>query len=97
MSKIALTDIYIRALPSPSKGQTEVWDAKLAGFGIGDLMTSGRQRPEQSKTRTRAASPFNAIGKIGLIEIGQHRQQAASALVVAIGHGRVRTTRSPFL
>ena len=34
MPKIALTDISIRALKPPDKGQTDYWDQHLTGFGV---------------------------------------------------------------
>ena len=32
--KIQLTDVYIRKMAAPERGQVDIWDAKISGFGI---------------------------------------------------------------
>jgi hypothetical protein len=34
VAKIALTDVSVRALQPPEKGQKTYWDSSLSGFGI---------------------------------------------------------------
>jgi integrase len=32
--KIQLTDVFLRKMKSPERGQTDIWDAKVPGFGV---------------------------------------------------------------
>ena len=32
--KIQLTDVYIRKMAAPERGQVDIWDAKISGFGL---------------------------------------------------------------
>jgi hypothetical protein len=71
-----LTDIGIRALPLPDKGQKTHYDATLKGFGV---------RVSQGGTKSfvlqhGADRQLTTIGKVGIITLAQARDEAKRLL-----------------
>jgi len=79
MPKTALTDIAIRALKPPGKGQRTYWDLTLAGFGC-------RLSQGGSKTfvvRAGGNARQTTIGRYGVITLSDARTAAKRLLAEA--------------
>lgn len=78
MTRLALTDLTIKNLPLPAKGQTRYWDATLPGFGI--RVSQGGARTwivldPRSKTRSQ-----ETIGRYPLVSLQDARGEAKRLL-----------------
>lgn len=76
MTSHALTDVAIRALPLPEKGQRTHWDSVVPGFGV---------RVSQGGTRTFVLMhgrnrQLSTIGRVGIITLAEARQKAKHTL-----------------
>jgi hypothetical protein len=74
MPKIALTDITLRNLPPPQKGQQDIWDAGFPAFGV---------RVSQGGSKTFVLNIHNsrrAIGRYPVISLAQARSEARRML-----------------
>lgn len=74
MPKIAISDLTLRALPVPPKGQVDFWDAKLPSFGV---------RVSQGGSKTFVLKVHNArraIGRYPLISLSAARTEAKRLL-----------------
>src|SRR5208282_4682000 len=71
-----LTDISIRALKPPERGQTKYFDDTLTGFGV---------RISQGGTKTYflmhgRARTLTTIGRVGIVSLAQARDKAKTIL-----------------
>ena len=76
MTQVQLTEVTIRNLPLPEKGQRTYLDNSLKGFGV-------RVSQGGSKTFTLMFGKdrqLNTIGRFGVISLAQARQQAREIL-----------------
>lgn len=83
MPKLALSDLKLRSLPTPEKGQKDYWDASLPGFGI---------RISQGGSKTFILNIDNArrtIGRFGILSLAEARGEAKRILAERT-LGRVR-------
>jgi integrase len=74
MPKIALTDITLRNLPAPEKGQQDIWDVGFPAFGV---------RVSQGGSKTFVLNIHNsrrAIGRYPVITLAQARSEARRML-----------------
>lgn len=74
MAKTSLSDIGIRALPLPEKGQRNYWDEKLPSFGV---------RVSQAGSKTfilNSDNTFITIGKFGVLSLAAARAEAKRLL-----------------
>jgi integrase len=83
MPRIAFTDIGLRSLPAPSKGQADYWDAKFPAFGC-RVSSGGTKTFVLNIHKTR-----RTIGRYGLITLGQAREEA-KRLLAERTLGRIR-------
>lgn len=70
MSKIILNDALIRALEAPARGQIDVWDASVRGFGI---------RVSQGGSKTfilNQGGVRRTLGRFGDVSLAQARHEA---------------------
>lgn len=70
MPTIALSDMTVRTLPSPAKGQLAYWDDKLPSFGV---------RVSQGGSKTfvvKISNRFQALGRFGVITLSEARTVA---------------------
>lgn len=91
MPKIQLTDISIRALKPPAKGQTTYWDKSLAGFGV-------RVSPGGAKTFVLvhgATRQRTTIGRHSVISLADARTEA-KRILAELTLGKARPTRISF-
>jgi hypothetical protein len=72
--KIALTDVSVRAIPAPARGQTTVWD-KLSPLGV---------RVSQGGSKTFivmvASGQRRVIGRFGILTLAEARTEAKRVL-----------------
>ena len=83
MAKVFFSDVGIRSLPIPEKGQRSYWDPKLPSFGI---------RVSQAGSRTFVLNKNNSlitIGRYGIINLSEARAEA-KRLLAEFTLGRVR-------
>ena len=78
MTKSTLTDITIRQLLPPPKGQVDIWDSKLPGFGV--RLTSRGTRTFFLLYRYRGRSRRLHLGRYPDTNLAQARDKAADAL-----------------
>lgn len=76
MPQVQLTEITIRNLPTPDKGQRMYFDRSMAGFGV---------RVSQGGTKTfalmtGARRQLRTIGRVGVVSLAQARQRAREML-----------------
>ena len=74
MPKIAISDLTLRALAVPPRGQVDFWDTKLPNFGI---------RVSQGGSKTFILKVYNArrtIGRYPLISLSEARTEAKRIL-----------------
>ena len=94
MGKASLTDLLVKALPSPAAGQTEVWDVKMPGFGI-------RISPSGTKAfvlvyRFQGRSRRLTLGRYPSMSLAEARAQAHQALVdLAGGNDPIAVKQAP--
>lgn len=86
MPKVALSDIAIRNLPVPDKGQRDTWDASFPAFGV---------RVSQGGSKTFILNIYNSrrsIGRYGVISLAEARAEAKRILAEkTLGKGRPQT------
>src|SRR5438477_12657916 len=78
MPKISLTDITLRNLPIPAKGQQDIWDTSFPAFGV---------RVSQGGSKTFVLNVHNsrrAIGRYPVISLAQARSEARRLLAEKI-------------
>jgi hypothetical protein len=80
VAKISFTDVSIRNLAPPAKGQQSYWDKELAGFGL--RMSQGGSKTwiildPRSKIRTQ-----ETIGRYPLVTLKEARQEARTRLAL---------------
>lgn len=83
MAKIEFSDVKLRSLPVPAKGQSAFWDAKLPSFGI---------RVSQGGSKTFVLNRNNTlltIGKFGVLSLAEARTEARK-LLAEFTLGKVR-------
>jgi Arm DNA-binding domain len=83
MAKIAFTDVGLRSLTAPPKGQISYWDEKLPSFGC---------RISQGGTKTfvlNRKNSFFTIGRFPTISLSQARTEA-KRLLAEFTLGKVR-------
>lgn len=84
MPKILLTDISIKSLNAPDKGQVTYWDDKLTGFGC--RLSQGGQKTFIVMYGPRDARRRKVIGKYPLIALKTARDEAKKILAsLALG------------
>jgi len=93
VAKIALTDVTLKTLPLPLKGQKSYWDAAVPGFGVrvsqGGAKTFVVLDP---RARVRVAE---SIGRYPRISLQDARQDARRRLAEAtLGKGSARPVRA---
>jgi integrase len=74
MAKIHLSDVGLRSLPPPAKGQRSYWDAKLPTFGV---------RVSQGGTKTFVLNRGNSlitIGRFPVLSLSEARAEAKRRL-----------------
>lgn len=76
MTSNALTDVAVRALQTPEKGQKTYWCGNLSGFGV---------RVSQGGTKTFVlmhgrSRQLTTIGRVGIISLAEARGKAKSIL-----------------
>ena len=74
MAKIAFSDVGLRSLPVPAKGQVKYWDEKLPSFGC---------RVSQAGSKTFILNRNNSyitIGRFGIISLADARSEAKRLL-----------------
>ena len=74
MPKIAFSDVKLRSLPLPEKGQTDYWDTTLASFGL---------RVSQGGAKTFVLNMHNrrhTIGRYPVISLSEARTEAKRLL-----------------
>lgn len=92
MSKIAFSDLAIRNLPAPERGQSRYWDASLSGFGL--RVSQGGSKTfvvldPRAKVRTQ-----ETIGRYPIISLAEARAEAKRRLAEAtLGKHRPRSMR----
>lgn len=90
MSKVSLSDLTVKNLPLPVKGQARYWDASLPGFGI--RVSQGGAKTwivldPRSKVRTQ-----ETIGRYPLISLQDARSEAKRLLAEkTLGKHRARS------
>ncbi len=89
MAKIALTDVSVRALRPPEKGQKTYWDSSLSGFGI--RVSQGGAKTwivldPRSKIRTQ-----ETVGRYPLISLKMAREEVRNRLADATLHTTVKS------
>lgn len=82
MRRQLLTDIAIRSLKSPARGQVEVWDAKLPGFGV-------RISPQGTKSfvllyRVAGRPRRLTLGRFPVVGLAKARKLAMEALTAVV-------------
>ncbi len=93
MSKHALTDILIKSLAAPQSGQTEVWDAKIPGFGV-RISPSGTKAfvvLYRHKGRPRRLS----LGRYPALSLAEARRRAHEAIATVAGGDDPSQERGP--
>jgi integrase len=76
VTNAALTELAVRALQAPEKGQKTYWDGSLAGFGV---------RVSQGGTKTFVLMhgrnrQLTTIGRVGIITLAEARGKARNVL-----------------
>lgn len=76
MTNATLTDVAVRALPPPQKGQKTYWCSSVPGFGV---------RVSQGGTKTFVlmhgrSRQLTTIGRVGIITLGEARGKAKNLL-----------------
>ncbi|MEA2991589.1 MAG: hypothetical protein QOD40_509, partial [Alphaproteobacteria bacterium] len=74
MAKVAFSDVSLRSLKPPERGQVCYWDAKFPGFGC---------RVSQGGSKTfilNRNNNFISLGKFGVIGLSQARNEARRLL-----------------
>src|SRR5208282_4415315 len=83
MAKIAFSDVKLRSLSPPDRGQIAFWDEKLPSFGI---------RVSQGGSKTFVLNRNNTlltIGKFGVLTLAKARTEA-KRMLAEFTLGRVR-------
>ena len=87
--RVNLTDITIRNLKAPEKGQRTYLDKNLPGFGV-------RISQGGTKTYTLMHGPnreLTTIGRVGIITLAQARERGRD--ILAEEHLGIRRTKAP--
>lgn len=90
MANLLFTDVSLRALPAPSQGQVDYFDASLAGFGL-------RVSQKGSKaffllTGKKNNRRRHGLGRFGIILLAQARAEAKKKLAeLTLGLGQDQT------
>src|SRR5438874_998678 len=74
MAKAAFSDVFLRSIQAPPKGQFCVWDEKLPSFGI---------RVSQGGSKTfilNRGNNFITIGRFGVLKLAEAREEAKKLL-----------------
>lgn len=91
MPKIAFSDVGLRGLAPPAKGQFEVWDNKLPAFGL---------RVSQGGTKTFILRRNNSritLGRFGIITLSEARTAAKRVLAeFTLGRSRPHSVTYPY-
>jgi integrase len=90
MAKTAFSDVFIRSLQPPAKGQKSYWDEKLPCFGL---------RVSQGGSKTFVLNRDNSlltIGRFGVLSLAEARTEA-KRLMAERTLGRVRPQSLTFL
>ncbi|MDR3472901.1 MAG: integrase arm-type DNA-binding domain-containing protein [Devosia sp.] len=88
MPQITLTDVSVRALRLPDKGQVTYWDTALPGFGV---------RVSQGGTKTfvlvaGANRKRATLGRVGVVSLAEARAEAKHQLALrTLGHIKEKT------
>jgi hypothetical protein len=89
--KIAFSDVGLRGLVPPARGQFEVWDNKLPAFGL---------RVSQGGTKTFILRRNNSritLGRFGIITLSEARTDAKRVLAeFTLGKSRPRSVTYPY-
>jgi integrase len=84
MAKAAFSDVFLRSVQPPSKGQFCLWDEKLPSFGL---------RVSQGGSKTfilNSRGTFVTIGRFPLLSLSQARTEAKKLLAEnTLGRGRL--------
>lgn len=84
MATTALTDMAIRNLTIPTRGQTETWDSRIPGFGI--RVSAAGTRSFVLVYRFRGRSRRLTLGRYPTVSLADARKLASQALrEVALG------------
>ncbi len=79
MAKDTLTDLKIKKLKPPAKGQSEIWDNKLPGFGV--RITSKGTTSFVLLYRFDGKSRRFTLGRYPILSLSAARAKAHEALV----------------
>ena len=79
-----LSDLTIRNLTKPARGQFEIWDTRLPGFGV--RVSHGGTKSFVLVYRFQGRSRRMTLGRCGILSLADARQLALQALrAVALG------------
>ena len=73
-----LSDLKIRNLPKPARGQFEIWDTRLPGFGV--RVSHGGTKSFVLVYRFQGRSRRMTLGRCGILGLADARQLALQAL-----------------
>lgn len=89
--RILLTDVAIKRLNPPEKGQLKIWDTKLPGFGLlvgkrtkSFLVVTGKDRRNQTLGRYPDLSLKDARNKAKVLLVQKHDKSSQRGVLVAI-------------